>query len=131
MLPKTIPTIAKNSSQSVIDFFNHPKTTALIGAGNTAALYYWLTNELDRKDQLQALRAKTEAAEAGSTLIKTKSDITQPNSNSKPDVGQADGTDSPQVTQEQKISDDVAVPDEAATSGNNPDSSVDVSNLLT
>ena len=47
---------AFKSTEELVKFLNHPKVTASIMAGNVVALYYWLTNEWDRKDQLKSLR---------------------------------------------------------------------------
>ena len=65
MIPKLIP-YAFKSNEQLVKFLNHPKVTASIMAGNVVALYYWLTNEWDRKDQLKTSR---EMLEDGSTPL--------------------------------------------------------------
>ena len=65
MIPKMIP-YAFKGNEELVKFLNHPKVTASIMAGNVVALYYWLTNEWDRKDQLKSLR---EMSADGSTPL--------------------------------------------------------------
>ena len=60
MIPKMVPYFFKNK-EKLVNFLNHRDVTASIMAGNVVALYFWLTNEWDRKDQLNTLREKTES----------------------------------------------------------------------